>query len=100
MLLIGVVALLLPVSTSDGNGGSIACGNGVSADLSGARNANSTSVAGVPILNQVVPHADYVAQCQSAVSGRRAWSIPVAVFGLLAAAGSVLAEGRSRAPHG
>lgn len=94
-LLIGVIGLLLPVSTSDGNGASIGCGNGVAADLSAARQANDTSVASVPILNQVIPHADYVAQCQSEVSGRRAWTIPVAVLGLLLAGGSLFIGERS-----
>lgn len=94
LLVVGVVALLVPVSTSDGNGGSIGCGNAVSADLSAAREANSKTVAGVPILNQVVPHNDYVAQCQSAVSQRRAWSIPVAVIGVLVAGGALLIGGR------
>ena len=99
-LLIGVIALLMPVSTSDGNGGSISCGNGVAADLSAARDANNTSVAGVPILNQVVPHADFVAQCESALSARRAWSIPVAVIGLLVAGGSMFVGDRSAVRHG
>lgn len=96
-LLIGVIALLLPVSTSNGNGGNIHCGNGIAADMSAARAANDSSVAAVPILNQVVPHADSVAQCQSEVSGRRAWAIPVAVLGLLVAGGSVLAGDRAGA---
>jgi hypothetical protein len=68
--------------------------NAVSADLSTAREANSNTVANVPILNQVVPHNDYVAQCQSAVSQRRAWSIPVAVIGVLVAGGALLVGGR------
>lgn len=93
-LLISVVALMLRVSTSDGKGGSIGCGNAVSADMSAAQNANNSSVAGIPILNEVLPHADFVAQCQSAVSARRGWSIPVAVVGLLAAGGSMLVGGR------
>lgn len=96
-LLAGVIALLMPVSTSDGNGGSIACGNGLSADMSSAREANNSSVAGVPILNQVVPHTDFVAQCQSEVSGRRAWAIPVAVLGLLVAGGSMFVSDRAGA---
>lgn len=96
-LLVGVIALLMPVSTSDGNGGSIACGNGLSADMSSAREANNSSVAGVPILNQVVPHTDFVAQCQSEVSGRRAWAIPVAVLGLLVAGGSMFVSDRAGA---
>lgn len=89
-LLIGFIGLLVPVSTSDGNGGSINCGTGLSSDLSAARNANNNSIANVPILNQVVPHNDYVAQCQSELSTRRAWTIPVALLGAAAAAGSML----------
>lgn len=95
LLVIGIIGLLMPVSTSDGNGGSIGCGNAVAADYTSARDANNHSVAGVPILNQVVPHADFVAQCQSAVSGRRAWTIPVAAIGLLAAGGSMMIRDRS-----
>lgn len=94
LLLVGAIALLVPVSTSNGNGGSISCGNAISADLSAAREANSKSVADVPILNQIVPHNDYVAQCESEVSGRRAWSIPIAVVGVLVTAGAFLAGGR------
>jgi hypothetical protein len=95
LLVAGVIALLVPVSTSDGNGGSIGCGNAISADLSQAREANNRNVvANVPILNQVIPHTDFVAQCQSSVSQRRAWSIPLTVIGVLVAAGSLVAGGR------
>ena len=94
LLVVGVIGLLVPVSTSDGNGGSIGCGNAVSADLSAAREANSKTVANVPILNQVVPHTDYVAQCQSSVSQRRVWSIPLAVIGALGVAGALLVGSR------
>ena len=96
-LLIGFVALLVPVSTSDGNGGNINCGNGLSSDVSAARDANNNSVAGVPILNQVVPHNDYVAQCESKLSSRRAWTIPLALLGAVAAGGSMLVGGRTGA---
>ena len=50
-----------------------------------------------------VLHNDYEAQCQSSVSQRRAWSIPVAVIGVLVVAGSLLVGGRrgvSSATHG
>jgi len=94
ILVAGVIALLVPASTSDGNGGSIGCGNAISADLASAREANSKTVANVPILNQVVPHNDYVAQCQSSVSQRRVWSIPLTVIGVLGVAGALLVGGR------
>ncbi len=90
LLLAGVIGLLVPVSISDGNGHNIGCGNGIATDLSSARNANDNSVANIPILNQVVPHTDYVAQCQSAVGSRRTWAIPVAVLGVIGIAGGVL----------
>jgi hypothetical protein len=94
LLLAGVIALLVPVSIT-GDGNSISCGNAVAADTSEAEAANNKTVANVPILNQIVPHTDYVANCQSAVSSRRTWSIPLTVIGLLAVLGS-LAVPRTR----
>jgi len=90
LLLAGVIGLLVPVSVSDGSGGSVACGNGVAADLSAARSANDKNGANIPILNQLLPHTDYVAQCQSAVSGRRMWAIPLAVVGVIGIGGALL----------
>jgi hypothetical protein len=95
LLVAGVIALLVPVSTSDGNGSSIGCGNAISEDLASAREANSKGIANLPILNEIIQHPDFVAQCQSAVSSRRAWSIPLAVIGLLVAGGSFVVGGRS-----
>ena len=98
LLLAGIVGLLVPVSISDGNGNSVSCGNGIAMDLSSARNANDKNGANIPILNQVLPHTDYVAQCQSSVSGRRSWTIPLAVIGV-AAIGGALPLGRQGAPR-
>jgi hypothetical protein len=95
LLLAGVIGLLAPVSISDSNGHSIGCGNAVATDLSAARNANETSVANVPILNQIVPHTDYVGQCQSSVGSRRAWTIPLAVLGIIAIGGTLLTGRRT-----
>jgi hypothetical protein len=94
LLVAGVIALLVPVSVSNGNGGNVGCGNAVASDLSGARSENSNGVANIPILNQVVPHTDYVAECESSLSSRRTWSIPLAVVGLIGVAGGLLAGGR------
>jgi hypothetical protein len=90
LLLAGVIALLVPVSVSDGNGGSIGCGNAVAADLSAARQANDKSVANIPIVKQFVPHTDYVAQCESSVGDRRGWSIPLTVAGVVGIASALL----------
>jgi hypothetical protein len=81
VLVVGIIGLLVPVSVSDGNGGSLGCGNAAISDLSSAREANNKSVANIPILNQIIPHTDFVAQCQSALSGRRSWTIPVTAIG-------------------
>jgi hypothetical protein len=101
MLIAGIVGLLVPVSVSDGNGGSVGCGNAVASDLSGARDANNKSLANVPILNKIIPHTDFVAECQSGLSGRRSWTIPVAVIGAIGVlAGGLAARGRSAASGG
>ena len=93
-LIIGVIGLLVGVSVP-GPDNSIGCGNGVAADLSAAREANNNNPANLPVLNEIIPHSDYVAQCESAVSGRRAWTIPVAVVGLVVVAGSFFVRGRA-----
>ena len=90
LLLAGVIGLLTPVSISDGKGNSISCGNAVATDLSAARSANDKSVANIPVLNQVIPHTDYVAQCQSSVGSRRAWTIPLTVAAIIAVGGALL----------
>lgn len=92
-LVAGIIGLLVAVSVSDGNGGSLGCGNAAVSDLSAARQANNTSVASIPILNQVVPHTDFVALCQSALSSRRSWTIPVAAIGAIALAGTFFVRG-------
>jgi hypothetical protein len=83
-LVVGIIGLLVPVSVSNGNGGSLGCGNAAISNLSSAREANNKSVASIPILNRIVPHTDFVAECQSALSGRRSWTIPVTVIGAIA----------------
>lgn len=95
-LIAGVIALLVPVSVSGDDGRSVGCGNAIAADLSEARSANDKNLANVPILNEIVPHTDFVAECRDAVSNRRSWSIPLAVVGALVVAGAVLVP-RTRA---
>lgn len=94
VLVVGVIGLLVPVSVTDADGTSVGCGNAVMADLSGAQATNDQGVANVPVLNEIVPHTDFVALCESALSSRRAWSIPVAVIGALVAVGGAFLGGR------
>jgi hypothetical protein len=95
-LVVGVIGLLVPVSVQGPDNGSIGCGNGLAQDSSAAQQADNQNPANLPIINQVIPHTNYVAECQSAVSGRRAWTIPVAVVGLVLIAGSFFVPARSR----
>jgi hypothetical protein len=98
LLLVGVVGLLVPVEVPNSNGGTVSCGNGIASDLAGARAVNERSVANIPILNQIVPHTDFVAACESSLSTRRAWTIPLALVGLVAIGGSLLVRRNERAP--
>jgi hypothetical protein len=98
VLIVGIIGLLVPVSVSDANGGSLGCGNAAISDLSSAREANNKSVANIPILNQIIPHTDFVAECQSALSSRRSWTIPVSVIGAIAVVAAFFVRG-GRSPR-
>ena len=97
VLIVGVIGLLMPVSVPGPDNGSIGCGNGLAAGSVGGAAGGQQNPANLPILNQVIPHTNYVTQCQSAVSSRRAWTIPVAVVGLVVIAGSFFVGGRAGA---
>lgn len=100
LLLAGVIGLLVPVTVANSNGGTISCGNGIATDLAGARNADDKNGANIPILNQFIPHTDFVAQCESATASRRMWTIPLTVIGLVGVAGALLARRTEGAPAG
>ena len=95
LLVAGVIALMVPVSVSGSNGSGVGCGNAVSEDLTSARSADNGTGANIPILSQLIPHSDYVGQCESAVSSRRSWSIPLVVVGALALVGSFVVPRRA-----
>ena len=98
LLLAGVVGMLLPVSVPNGSNGSdvkgtsLSCGNGVARDLTAARAANDRNGASLPILGQMVPHTDFVVQCESALSDRRAWAIPLTLVGIVGIGAPLLAR--------
>jgi hypothetical protein len=96
LLLAGAIGLLIPVSVGDSGGGSIGCGNAIASNLQSARSANDKTGANIPIVGQLVPHTDYVSECQSALSGRRSWSIPLAIVGIVVAVGAALPELQAR----
>jgi hypothetical protein len=96
VLIAGIIALLVPVSAS-GENGSVGCGNAIAGDLSTARDKDNGNLANLPVVNQFVPHTNYVSACNSALTTRRAWSIPLAVVGLLVMGGCLLVRERQPA---
>jgi hypothetical protein len=94
VLLVGVVGLFLPVSVWDGNTSTISCGNALVANQSAPRAADSTTVADAPIPNQVIPHRDYATECESAISGRRHWAIPLVIVGAVGLLVGLFVRGR------
>jgi hypothetical protein len=94
ILVVGVIGLLMPVSIAGPDNQKIGCGNAVVADDSAAAQADSRNPVNLPVLNELVPHTDYVAQCKSAVSDRRMWSIPVTIVGLVVLGGGFAIGGR------
>ncbi|WP_326548544.1 aminopeptidase [Mycolicibacterium sp. ND9-15] len=99
VLLVGVIALLMPVSISGPDNQKISCGNAIAADNSAAREANNSDpnqLKNLPIIDELTEDPpDYVAQCDSAVSDRRTWSIPVAIIGVVVLVGAFLVGGRT-----
>ena len=79
---IGLVALQFPVylSAYDQWGWQIKCGTGYSTNLMYAEMAN-----------QAFPQSNFVDQCQTALTVRRAWAIPVALVGWIILSGLAIA---------
>ncbi|BCQ08698.1 hypothetical protein JMUB5695_02136 [Mycobacterium heckeshornense] len=86
LLVAGVVGLLLPVSVTQEGGGSIGCGNAVASNLQEAKDKTPPDI---PIVSQLVPHRNYVAECNSELAGRRSWSIPLTVIGVITVIGAL-----------
>jgi hypothetical protein len=99
LLLVAVIGLLISVSVPDVKGRSIGCGNALASNLQSARSANDRTGADISIVGQFMPHNDYVSECQSSLSSRRSWSIPVAVNGLVVIVGAALPELQARRPR-
>jgi hypothetical protein len=96
VLVAGVVGLFLPISVYDGNGSTVGCGNALVADESGPAAANAAPVAGVPGVDQAVPRRDFVVACDSAISGRRHWAVPLVIVGAAGVIVGGLFRGRAR----
>ena len=71
VLIAGVVGLLLPVSVWNGGSSTVGCGNAIVAEKP-APSATNPGQIKVDVPEQAVSHPDYTAQCDSAISSRRA----------------------------
>ncbi|HEY7052821.1 MAG TPA: aminopeptidase [Mycobacterium sp.] len=106
LLIAGVIGLLVPVSASSNNE-SVGCGVPIAGgDLTQAQEkdknlgntaANVANDLGAPGVANSIPQTHFVAACQSGVSTRLSWSIPLAVVGVLVIGGALLVGRRSRA---
>jgi hypothetical protein len=98
LLIAGVIGLLVPVSASS-NGESVSCGNAVASNTSEAEKkdqnlgntaADVASSVGLPQVGSQIPQTHFLDACNSALSTRRAWTIPLAVIGLVLTGGALL----------
>jgi hypothetical protein len=111
LFIAGAIGLLVPVSASStnlsGNTERVGCGVPIAGgDTSEAAkkdgNLGNTAAGVATDLGQgqianAIPQTHFVAACDSAVSTRLSWSIPVAVIGLVVIGASVVIRG-SRSP--
>jgi hypothetical protein len=100
VLIAGVAGLFLPVALFDGGSSTIGCGNALTVNQSEARAANDATVGNPPPAGQVAPRPDYAAECETAISGRRHWAIPLVIVGAAGILVGVLFGGRRRPSPG
>jgi hypothetical protein len=80
VLIAGIVGLFLPVSVWNGGSSTVGCGNAIVAE----KPAPSTTDVGqisVDVPGPAVSHPDLAAQCDSAISSRRHWAVPLVIVG-------------------
>jgi hypothetical protein len=80
VLIAGVVGLLLPVSVWNGGSSTVGCGNAIVAEKPAPSTTNLGQIS-VDVPEQAISHPDYAAQCDSAISSRRHWGIPLVIVG-------------------
>lgn len=80
VLIAGVVGLLLPVSVWNGGSSTVGCGNAIVAEKPAPSTTNLGQIS-VDVPGQAISHPDYAAQCDSAISSRRRWGIPLVIVG-------------------
>jgi hypothetical protein len=93
VLVAGVVGLFLPISAFDGGTSTVGCGNAVAAAKPSANAANMSPIPGAPLVDPVAPRPDLVAACDSAISGRRHWAIPLVIVGAAGILAGVVVRG-------
>lgn len=80
VLIAGVVGLFLPVAVWNGGGSTVRCGNAIVAEKPPPSTTNPGQIS-VDVPAQAVSRPDNAAQCDSAISSRRHWAIPLVIVG-------------------
>ena len=80
VLIAGIVGLLLPVSVWNGGSSTVGCGNAIAVEKPAAPTADPAPVA-ADVPGQVIAHPDYATACDSAISSRRHWAVPLVIVG-------------------
>ena len=93
VLVAGVVGLFLPIAAFGGGTSTVACGNAVVAAKPSASAANMSPIPGTPVIDPALPRPDLVAACDSAISGRRHWAIPLVIVGAAGILAGVVVRG-------
>ena len=98
LFLAGGIALLSPVSIETGSA-AMPCGTAVSGDVGKAKAADQETVLKRTLSGgaAMFPKTDYIGDCRSALSTRRAWTVPLTVVGAVALLGAVAVRTRPAA---
>lgn len=99
-LLVGLLALVLPISVDRSSGGQLSCGDG----FKGLSEQAGYADAGREIADAMYPSAadddvvSYEEQCADAIGIRRAWGWPVLALGGVVVVGAVFVQAPARRP--
>lgn len=90
-LIVGFIAMNQSVSAPTNSG--ISCGTAMAENYSAARQKDQLNEL-TATMSRYQSLSDYEGECRSAISGRRMWSIPLTVVGLVVVIGAVVAGRR------
>lgn len=97
-LIVGLAFMMMTVTLDAGSigGGQISCGSAFELDLGAARHEDQVNEIGRTLTGgeAMFDETDHAADCRSAVTTRRVWSIPLAVLGAVMLLGAIVVRQR------